>query len=297
MLGSLDRGRLLAILGTLARGDAPALMAELRTLGELAPDYDQVLGSLAGLLQLLAVIQVAGSQALEADDDLPELQRLAAGLDPGVVQLMYQIAVMGRRDLPLAPDPRVGFEMALLRVLAFEPQAPERQLAPATGVAAAAPPPRSAVTAPAPAAPGPAGPNGAIADWPAFVATLQLDGAARQLAANSALAGQVQGELRLCLEARNRHLLTESLKARLAAAVSERLGGPHKLNFSVQDQAPDTAARRQARDESADLERARETLAADSNVAGLQELLGARIVPDSVRRAPETPAKKPTTRK
>ena len=79
-----------------------------------------MLAGLAGLLQQIAVIQLAGADALESGEDTALLARLAGQMPAETVQLMYQIAVLGRRDLDLAPDPRTGFEMTLLRVLAFD---------------------------------------------------------------------------------------------------------------------------------------------------------------------------------
>ncbi len=126
MLGSLDRARLSALLEALAVADAPGLLGQVRQLDEMAPDYSDVLAGLATLLQQIAVVQVAGTGALDAEaggeDDTAFLARLAASMAPETVQLMYQIAVIGRRDLVLAPDPRTGFEMALLRMVAFHPE-------------------------------------------------------------------------------------------------------------------------------------------------------------------------------
>ena len=115
MLGTVERAKVQVLLDVLARGDGPALLDEIEHIAGFSPDFAQVLDELSGLLhriQLAQIVPDAGDAALHA---------LAAALPAQDVQLWYQIAVTGRRDLPLAPTPRVGFEMALLRMLAFAP--------------------------------------------------------------------------------------------------------------------------------------------------------------------------------
>lgn len=298
MLGSLDRQRLTGLLEALAQGDAAGLMRQVRELDELAPDYDDVLAGLATLLQQIAVIQLVGVDALESDEDQALLARLAGQMPAETVQLMYQIAVLGRRDLHLAPDPRSGFEMTLLRVLAFErPETPAVAPAAPVAVGAARPAASAAVPmqAPAPAATGLVG--GEIRDWPALVAALNLDAAARQLAANCALSAQSPTELHLSVEARNAHLLTDSLKSRVAAALGTVLGDGRKPHFAIDKGVSDTAAARQARGEDERQRKAQAAIAADDNVRAMGELFGAEVVADSVRPSPATSSGKPANRK
>ncbi|MDH5255516.1 MAG: DNA polymerase III subunit gamma/tau, partial [Gammaproteobacteria bacterium] len=303
MLGSLDRGRLSGLLEALAASDAPGLLGQVRQLDEMAPDYGDVLAGLATLLQQLAVVQVAGPGALDAEaggeGDTDFLLRLAAGMAPETVQLMYQIAVLGRRDLVLAPDPRTGFEMALLRMVAFHPER-QQPAAPAmtAGAAAARPtpaspaPPSTGASAPPAATPRAPAASGDIGDWPAFVQTLTLDGAARQLATHCALAAQSPFEIRLTLAKRSGHLLTDNLRNRLVAAVQDRLGSAVKVQVTIGEAAADTPAARQAQTEDEELRLARERIAADSNVRQMAELFGAEVIPESIRKNPNPPPRK-----
>jgi DNA polymerase-3 subunit gamma/tau len=300
MLGSLDRQRLTGLLDALAQGDAAGLMSQVRQLDELVPDYEDVLAGLATLLQQIAVIQLAGVDAVEVDEDRELLTRLAAQMPAETVQLMYQIAVLGRRDLYLAPDPRTGFEMTLLRVLAFHqgesPVAVAATVPTAQGgIVTAKVPVSPQKSSAAPASTGLVG--GEIRDWPGFVATLNLDAAARQLAANCALASQLPSELQLNIEGRNAHLLTDSLKIRVTDAVNAVLGGGRKLNFSIDKGVSDTAAARQARSEDEQQRKAREAIAADSNVQAMGELFGAEVVAESVRPLPAGSSGKPVNKK
>ncbi|MDX9767527.1 MAG: DNA polymerase III subunit gamma/tau [Ectothiorhodospiraceae bacterium] len=122
MLGTLSRAQVQALLDALADRDAPALMRAVGELAAQAADFEAVLAELLSLLHRVALGQIV-PEALEADDDATLATALAARLAPEEVQLYYQIALTGRRDLPLAPDPRDGFEMLMLRMLAFRPAA------------------------------------------------------------------------------------------------------------------------------------------------------------------------------
>ncbi|TWT20839.1 DNA polymerase III subunit gamma/tau [Luteimonas wenzhouensis] len=119
MLGTVDRSRIGALLQALADGDGAALMAGISGLADMSPDWAGVLDALAAALHRIQVRQLVPEAAV--DPDGLDLDALAAALRPEVVQLWYQMALTGRRDLPLAPGPRAGFEMSLLRMLAFRP--------------------------------------------------------------------------------------------------------------------------------------------------------------------------------
>ncbi|HET8818822.1 MAG TPA: DNA polymerase III subunit gamma/tau [Xanthomonadaceae bacterium] len=135
MLGSVDRTRVDALLLALADGDGDALLGEVEALAEFSPDWGAVLEALAATLHRVQVRQLV-PRAGGGDDD--SLDALAGRLRPEVVQLWYQMALSGRRDLPLAPGPRAGFEMSLLWMLAFRPA--EGATAGAAGAAPAAKP-------------------------------------------------------------------------------------------------------------------------------------------------------------
>ena len=111
MLGTIDRGHVARLIECLAAGDAAALIAVLAALDEQAPDYDQVLAELAALLERLALVQLVPDSGADGGFDPELLATLAPRFAAEDLQLYYQIALLGRRDLDLAPDARVGFEM------------------------------------------------------------------------------------------------------------------------------------------------------------------------------------------
>ncbi len=117
MLGTIDRGHVVRLIGMLADEDGAGLLDEVAELDALAPDYGAVLEEIMTVLQRIAMAQLVGDERLE--DDEAALRDLAGRMTPEDVQLHYQIAVNGRRDLALAGDERISFEMTLLRMLAF----------------------------------------------------------------------------------------------------------------------------------------------------------------------------------
>ncbi|AXE32429.1 DNA polymerase III subunit gamma/tau [Chromobacterium phragmitis] len=148
MLGAVDRRYLFTLLQALAAADGPALMAEADGLAERGVSFDAALSELAVLLQQLALAQTVPT-ALAADEpERDTLLALADAIAPQDVQLYYQIAIHGRKDLALAPDEHAGFNMALLRMLAFHPAvAPTESAAPARPAALAQPRPAAAAAA------------------------------------------------------------------------------------------------------------------------------------------------------
>ncbi|HVC01727.1 MAG TPA: DNA polymerase III subunit gamma/tau, partial [Steroidobacteraceae bacterium] len=137
LLGTIDRRHVVRMIDALASADGAALLAIVREFDQDAPDYDRALVEMAAYLQRIAIVQSV-PQAAQADPEFADadLPRLALALTREDAQLYYQIALLGRRDLNLAPDPRVGFEMTMLRMLAFRPDSDA---------------PRPAAAAPAPA--------------------------------------------------------------------------------------------------------------------------------------------------
>ncbi|MFA0923932.1 DNA polymerase III subunit gamma/tau [Xanthomonas fragariae] len=121
MLGTVDRTQVGAMLQSLADGDGGRLLQAVAALAEFSPDWSGVLEALAEALHRIQVQQLVPSVAFVGDGIDPTA--FAAQLRPEVVQLWYQMALNGRRDLYLAPSPRTGFEMAVLRMLAFRPAA------------------------------------------------------------------------------------------------------------------------------------------------------------------------------
>ncbi|UVL47895.1 DNA polymerase III subunit gamma/tau [Pseudomonas moraviensis] len=167
MLGTLDHGQVYDVLHSLIEGDAKALLEAVRHLAEQGPDWNGVLSEILNVLHRVAIAQALPEGVDNGHGDRDRVLALAQALPAEDVQFYYQMGLIGRRDLPLAPDPRGGFEMVLLRMLAFRPadtaDAPRQPLKPvgisqatvdSANSVAAAPKPApvvAAVVAPAPA--------------------------------------------------------------------------------------------------------------------------------------------------
>jgi len=290
MLGTISRDHVVRIAELLAAADTAALLRCAQSLEEFAPDYAQVLDELAALL-----VRIGFKQAVSdyEGDELyaPELlERLARALSPEDVQLFYQTAIIGRRDLGLAPEPRVGFEMTLLRMIAFRPagesSAARAPAAPPGGRAAAS----TAAGGSAPGAHGPAGASPADAvsaadsgPWATIVSALELSGAARQLASHCVFVGRQGAVVRLGVDARNQPVRTPAQEEKLAQALSRYYGEPVRLEFQVGGALAETPALLARRVSEQELAAARRAFEADPGVQGLRERFGATVLPDSVR--------------
>jgi len=284
LLGTLERRHVEAILTALAAGDGKTLMQSVAMLDERAPDYHQALGELAGALQRMSLLQVLPELQTDAVDEDGALSALAARFAPEDLQLCYQIAIMSRRDLDYAPDARGGFEMALLRMLAFRPlstaddeprpagRATTRRTA---GAATVAMPANTGAAAP------PAVESGS--EWPAMLAALDLQGPARQLANHCVLTSRSGDVLRLRLDRSGEMFRRPQLEQKLAQALSTQQGRPLRIEINVSDVVEDTPARRQALVSDERLRAAEEAIETDPAVRAMREVFGATVQPGSVK--------------
>jgi len=291
MLGTIDREHVSAVLGLLASGDAPGLMKAIATIDEQFPDYGRLLDDLARLLQRVAVYQAVGATDSDDDIDESEIADIASRMAAEDVQLFYQTALIGRRDLDLAPDPRSGVEMTLLRMLAFLPQrstdgAPQSSSAPARPrpSAPAAPKAGKLKVVEPPRARGDFAEVQQPADWGKVIQALGLSGASKLLAANCAWLRRNEDTVYLGLDRRSESLLTRSRQQAIADALSAKFGQALKVEISVAASAgeSETPIQEQARRSDERLEAARESLEADPNIKALRDMFGAELNPDTI---------------
>ncbi len=122
MLGTIDQTAVYDVVNALASLDGRAVLAAVERMSEQAPDYASAIAEMLAVLHRIAIAQALPEAVDNSHGDRERIMQLAQQLPSEDVQLFYQTALLGRRDLPLAPDPRAGFEMVLLRMLAFKPQ-------------------------------------------------------------------------------------------------------------------------------------------------------------------------------
>jgi DNA polymerase-3 subunit gamma/tau len=312
MLGTIEQGHIYSMLEQLAVRDAAGLMATLQQLNSQSPDHVAVLAELLSVLHYLAVLQQVPSAYDESMGDQERLLQLSQQLSPEDVQLFYQIGVLGRRDLPYAPDPASGVEMVLLRMLAFRPQdsgtslkqtAPtqtpravpaantSQQTSTADKVGTAAPAPASiatpvpvsTVTPTKPAASSVVATSTTDSNWAEVVPQLGLGGILLQLAMNCAWQDQEGNNITLTLEPSCENLLTKERNDRLQEALQSHYGTPVRLSIVVTQSEAETPAQRAQREQQARLSAATQAIESDVNVQKILDTFGAKINTDTIQ--------------
>jgi DNA polymerase III subunit gamma/tau len=215
----------------------------------------------------------------DADELYPPelLDRLAKAFKPEDLQLFYQTAVIGRRDLPLAPEPRTGFEMTLLRMIAFRPGGS------ALSTTAPTERPSVAISNPATRTAALARPAAAAGEWGRILAALELQGAARQLASQCALVGRQGAVVRFALDPRHHLLRTKAQEEKLAQALSQHFGEPVRVEIDVRPVEDETPAQTEQRAAAEELAAAGRAFEQDPTVQALKDRFGATPVPESIR--------------
>jgi DNA polymerase-3 subunit gamma/tau len=290
MLGTIDREHVSRLIALLAAGDAAGMIEALDEIDTQFPDYARLLEDLARDLQKIAVFQVVGS--IDSDEELSNehIAGLAEQLSAADVQLFYQTALIGRRDLQLAPDPKSGAEMTLLRMLAFRPanSGQSGEAATSGGTAASNPTPKRTKTAPnAKAAPAQARDAADKArwqdpDWKLLMSEIGLTGAARLLAGNCAFLRREGNTVFLSLDPRSESMLTRQRKEVLAKALSDHFSESLLVDISMGEAIVETPMQEESRLADERIDAARESLESDPNVQALKNMFDAELNTDSI---------------
>ncbi|MFT5425811.1 MAG: DNA polymerase-3 subunit gamma/tau [Gammaproteobacteria bacterium] len=312
MLGTIDSLDLKELLEALIAGDAQSVLQCTDHMAEHNPDYDSVLVEILSVLQKIAICQILDEGDVEQDEMIKELSQRISKEE---VQLYYQVGILGRKDLPLAPDPRTGFEMTLIRMLAFRP----------AGVAT----PKASETRPE------AKESEAIAnesranetkvsevkeekenayansekliqsdeedeiktnsvsksdlqsedtiDWQSIIDEMSLVGLVKELAGHCALKEHSEGKVHLVLSPDKEHLLNQTQKERLTKALEMRFGKGTLLKISIEEPEAETPAQKRIREEREKQQAAESSLKGDANVKAMEEIFGATLNEKSIR--------------
>ena len=310
MLGTVSRDRVLDILRALMNRDARAVLKEVAALAEFTPDYEGVLAELLSLLHHMMLAKTVPEALDEYVSDREALMELGNQISGEDLQLFYQIGLIGRRDLPLAPSERGGFEMVLLRMLAFRPAQAGAQVVKTGGAdkvsyqqpmsqgttRAAAPKP--VVREPAPpmhkeaAENKPAkskdGSSVGTQDWRQILEGLAVSGMVRQLAANCLLLEQDGNTIRLGLDDGHKTLLSPKAEKRLQQALGEYFDA--NINLVIEtgtDSNYETPAQAEVREKDERQLQAEKSIEEDGFVQAMKETFNAEVIPGSVRPAAE----------
>ena len=278
LLGTVRRDEVSALLDALADADRQRLLHCADELAERNADFADVLAGIQRALHDIAMAQAVGGEA--AASVAPFVDRMS----PEDVQLFYEIALRGSRDLQFAPDPRVGFEMTLIRMLMFAPDRgkpggkrgetrPTRT--PAAPPEAASAGARAAAETPV-SQPVPAGKEPAP-DLYALIERMQPSGVTRMAFDNAQLASHAQDRWELVLAEEHGLLLREDTRASVQAMVSDYMGREIHVDIVVGMPDRETPRERRQRLEAIRQREAEEAVAADETVQSLLHEFGGRV--------------------
>lgn len=307
MLGTVDRGRVVDLLAAVAGGDPTGVLACVDAISQHAPDYGATLDELISLLHQVTLAQMVPDGVPRETAEEARIVELAGSLSLDESQLYYQFALNGRRDLSMAPDPRVGLEMCLLRMIAFRPvedglpptgggaghsggAAAKKSEPPVTPVADSAGAAMHAeVTRPVSALGSTPAEKTADADlptpeaWPVYFERLGLVGITQTIALHCELI-KVQGRtLEFVLDANNATLFQPRQVGALALAFEQLLGEPVEVLVEVGEVGAKTPFSRQEQLKWQRQQDAEQALRNDAQLAELLAEFDAHVVEGSVR--------------
>ncbi len=281
MLGSIEQDTLFRLLHALADQDGNQLINEISQLAEFAADFNQVLEDLLTVLHQLSLTQLIKKSL----DPQEQITQLAKRFTPEEIQLYYQIALIGRRDLPLAPNPQLGFEMIMLRMLAFKP-APDRTVKqsyhPQEKKAPPASPPLVAEK-PKPLAPDLTTSATQPRQWSNILSQLHLTGMAQALAANCTLTSMTETQITLTLSAQHEPMFNPKLLARIEEALVNYFNKPIKLEIKLTSTEIETPAKIQHQEKLTRQATATDAIKKDSEVQKIISMFDATLDVDSIQ--------------
>lgn len=270
MLGSMAEDDLLPLLDALAGQNGSQLFQAMAKLAECAPDFQQLLEELISMLHKIAIAQIV-PETMPQDAALASfIQRFSAE----DIQLYYQIALLGRRNLSLTPSPQQGFEMTLLRMLAFKPVATISSAAPCVKPAIAAKP-VAAASAPTniPVAKNPEN----LSEWRDMLPHLGLSGMTYALAANCTLEKMTGQKIILALSISHQPMLNPKLKDRIEEALTRHLKRTIQLEINVTTTELITPVKQEKSEYELKLGQAKQTILQDPQVKKLLEMYDATV--------------------
>ena len=304
MLGAIDQSYLFEIINALLANDGEALVEKAKQMEVRSLSFEAALNDLAILLHQISMAQTVPSSIAT---DLPEratLLDLAQKMSAETLQLYYQIALLGRRDIGLAPDEYAGFTMSLLRMLAFVPsdKLPSEKLQ--SSEPAKAPTPQQAnpskietkpIQNDAPEAAISLDTGHAASSQSASSETISFDGnwrnlvennlklgLARALAQNCELLNFDENSMTLRVAQNQKHLVSASYQDKLSSAINEYFDRKIRLNFEVSGEA-NTPAMQKSTEKAVVQSSAEAAIMNDDFVQALMQNFDAQIIPNTIK--------------
>lgn len=288
MLGSINRNHVMRLIELLASNNAKDLIDAVKEIDEQFPDYYLLLDDIAKNLQRVAIFQAVGTCDTEDNFSEKEISKLAEIISIPDVQLFYQISIIGRRDLALAPDPRSGFEMTLLRMLAFRPAELSLEVPIKTSkkkdetnsskesknipeISHIAKQQKNQWSDP---------------NWRNLVPNLNLSGTSLLLASNCVYEKRKDNKIFLLLDPRSESMLTSERADLISASLSSHFDESLMVNIKIEKAEDETPIQQESREMDERLENARSTLEKDQNIQSIKNMFGASLQTESVEITP-----------
>ncbi|MDD2802264.1 MAG: DNA polymerase III subunit gamma/tau [Methylococcales bacterium] len=302
MLGTVAQQPVEDILTALAAGDASTMLEKINEIANLTPDFSDVLQQMLQVFHRIALVQQIPS-AIAQDFDAEMIAALAVKLLPEDVQLYYQIGLLGQKDLDLAPDPRTGFEMVMLRMLTFRPAATSAPIKPAPSqhaISKAQPIQQKSVQPTVVSEPQVVVTSSASThhqppditpvqtdrlqatgnDWASIIAAMGITARTLELANNCALESIDDNTCTLILDPA--YMRTTRSEEALKKALEAYQGKPLKLIFKASKPTVDTPAVQLVKQREDRQQAAVDAIASDENIQTLKEHFDARVMPGSI---------------
>ncbi|MCD6055219.1 MAG: dnaX [Gammaproteobacteria bacterium] len=285
MLGVMDNNKLITLVSQLKQESAAPLLQTVAELAEDGADFYAVFDQLLSLLHQLTLAHIVPGAMKNHALQSHQIMNLSSHFSIDEIQLLYQMALIAKRDLPLAPSPRMGFEMACIRLYTFTPasvsvtQAPSKMnqvLPPADSPRAVAPLPKTGEHTSAEI-------QSLQPDtWAEVVAQLPIDGLTRALAQHTTLKNKAGSQVELILEPGHRALLNPTQKQQLGEAIGAYLKEPIVLHINLGTSDTISPAKQAAVKHQAMIDEAKVRLKGDNTVQMIQSLFDAKMEPSSV---------------
>ncbi|HVV68285.1 MAG TPA: DNA polymerase III subunit gamma/tau [Gammaproteobacteria bacterium] len=311
LLGRTEPELILTLLNTLIDKNIQRLLDIISELAASGADFQAVLEELLSALHQIALQQAIPDLPPRAESVWPNLQALAAQFSAEEIQLYYQIGLIGRRDLPLAPTPRGGFEMILLRMAAFKPQSfldaftatakvPQSAAIANTPTATPAQPMRpTTAPQPQPAKPQVASPTTLTATvstpaqtelpstlssehWQQLLANLDLHGVAQVVASHCNLTHQTPEQIHLLLDKQHAPLLNNTITQRIKKALTDYFKKELYLQIDIGDSTQPTPAGLDKQKQEHRQANAVQSINDDAHVKTLIKEFNAQIIPNTI---------------
>jgi DNA polymerase III subunit gamma/tau len=270
MLGTIDTNKIFALLEALTSNNAKEILEIIAQLAELAIDFVAALNGLLEIFQQITIAQLAPDANIANLQHKKLIHKLTTQLEPEEVQLYYQIGLIGKRDLSLAPSLRSGFEMVMLRMLAFRPEktSPLATITPATNKQAT----KQTISNDSPPPPNPENQTTNI------LLQLNVTGPTQALLRHCVITKIDQNEIALSLEPNQAPLLNKKHEERISKAFTEHFQRPIKTNIKLGTPNINSASNATKQATAKKQEQALQSIEKDHRIKTLMNKFDAKII-------------------